>query len=120
MKGIIEYVKKQRSELILLEQRFNTFIESTTDQMNKLESLVRIYTKEPFFEVFLPNNLKVTYIALKSLDGNATASMVSEKTKRQRAVESHYLSLMVVMGLLNKERIGRKVFYYIIKKEGVK
>jgi ArsR family transcriptional regulator, lead/cadmium/zinc/bismuth-responsive transcriptional repressor len=59
----------------------------------------------------LPGHLQKTALALMQLAGKATAADISEKTGRERAVESSYLNQLVVMGLIKKERKGRNTFF---------
>lgn len=60
----------------------------------------------------LPPHLEKTYHALRTL-GKATALQVASQTKRTRAIESVYLNQLVNLGLVDKERIGRKCYYFI-------
>ena len=55
----------------------------------------------------LPDHLRKTYLALKNLDGPASASVVSSLTQRQRAVESSYLNQLVLIGQVEKRKEGR-------------
>jgi len=58
----------------------------------------------------LPSHLLRTYFALETLK-EASASQVSEITKRARAVESSYLNQLVRMGIIDSEKRGSfKVF----------
>ncbi len=60
----------------------------------------------------LPAHLEKTYQALRIL-GKATALQVAGQTKRTRAIESVYLNQLVNLGLVEKERINRKCYYFI-------
>jgi len=62
----------------------------------------------------LPDHLRKTAITLCKI-GEATAAEVAEQTKRARAVESGYLNQLVIMGYLEKERRGRKAYFYVEK-----
>lgn len=59
----------------------------------------------------LPDHLRKTAMTLCKL-GRATATEVSKKTGRARAVESGYLNQLVLMGYLKKKREGRKAYFY--------
>ncbi len=60
----------------------------------------------------LPDHLRKTILILSRLD-RATASQVSNESRRARAIESNYLNQLVVMGYIKKEREGRNVYFYI-------
>lgn len=60
----------------------------------------------------LPPHIQPTFLATRKL-GRVTAQEVADTTGRARAVESAYLNSMVVMGVMEKERVGRTVFFWI-------
>jgi hypothetical protein len=60
----------------------------------------------------LPDHLRKTAIILYKL-GKASASQVSEESRRARAIESSYLNQLVVMGHVKKVRSGRLVYFYM-------
>jgi hypothetical protein len=60
----------------------------------------------------LPDHLRKTFVTLRNLR-RATAKDVAKRTCRARAVESSYLNHLVVMKHVNKERTGRKVYFYV-------
>jgi hypothetical protein len=60
----------------------------------------------------LPDHLRITAEQIVN-QGPSTAQQVCDYTKRARAVESGYLNQLEVMGLLKKERKGRKAYYSI-------
>ena len=60
----------------------------------------------------LPDHLRQTYKVLID-QGEATATQIAEKTRRQRAVESLYLNQLTLMGLTQKSRSGREVLFKI-------
>jgi hypothetical protein len=60
----------------------------------------------------LPDHLRKTAVSLCKL-GDATADQIAEQTKRARAVESGYLNQLVTMGYLQKERRGRRAYFYV-------
>jgi len=75
----------------------------------KLEDL----TKEQLIKILkLPGHLQKTMIAVVELE-EATATMVSEKTGRARAIESSYLNKLVEMGYLRKEKRKRRAYFFL-------
>lgn len=60
----------------------------------------------------LPAHLDKTLQALRLL-GKATAMEVAGQTGRTRAIESVYLNQLVNLGIVEKERIGKKCYYRI-------
>lgn len=67
-------------------------------------------------EIELPAHLYTTYITLINLGGRVQAEHISAVTKKARAIESTYLNQLVVIGVMKKERVGRKVFYMLQEK----
>lgn len=63
----------------------------------------------------LPDHLRTSASTLFEL-GKATADEVSNKTNKERAVESNYLNQLVRMGHVEKLRDGRKVYFHISDK----
>jgi len=66
----------------------------------------------PLLLLELPDNLRSSYMALLQLK-EATAEEVAAITGRRRAIESHYLNILVEMGYIRKRRTGRKVYFYL-------
>lgn len=64
----------------------------------------------------MPDHLRKTAMTVCRL-GRATAQDVANQTHRARAVESGYLNQLVVMGHLEKERVGRKAYFFVEKEE---
>lgn len=64
----------------------------------------------------MPDHLRKTAMAVCRL-GRVTAQDVADQTHRARAVESGYLNQLVVMGHLNKERVGRKAYFFVEKED---
>ena len=58
----------------------------------------------------LPDHLRKTMITLSEM-GQATAAELAEKTGRVRNLESSYLNQLERMGLIERFRKGRKVFF---------
>jgi hypothetical protein len=63
----------------------------------------------------LPDYLRKTMKPMISLK-RATASNIAKITKRARAVESDYLNRLVLLEYLEKERVGREIFFIYKKK----
>ncbi len=61
--------------------------------------------------ISLPAHLRRTAEAVSML-GHATASQLSSRTGRARAVESDYLNQLVAMGHLRRRRVGREIMFY--------
>jgi hypothetical protein len=97
-------------------------IKSIEERLDTLEAMVKIAdTTEPKKNqqgintntlLTLPSSLQKTVLAVQEL-GDATATMVSERTKRDRTVENIYLNQLTRLGFLNKERKGRKIYFNI-------
>jgi hypothetical protein len=64
----------------------------------------------------MPDHLRKTAMTVCRL-GRATADDVAQQTHRARAVESGYLNQLVIMGHLEKERKGRKAYFYVEKED---
>lgn len=62
----------------------------------------------------LPDHLRKTYLVMQ-VHPYSTADDVARETKRARAVESAYLNQLALMGLVQKERQGRKAFFHNTK-----
>ncbi len=62
----------------------------------------------------LPDSLRKSMMAIQEL-GEATAEETAKKTRRTRSVESIYLNQLVRMGLLQRERRGKKVYFSLMK-----
>jgi len=62
----------------------------------------------------LPDHLRKTAVTICALR-NATAADVARETGRARAVESNYLNQLVTMKYIQRERKGKKVYFYVTK-----
>ena len=62
----------------------------------------------------LPNSVSKSLQAMQVL-GEADATAVSQKTGRNRSVESIYLNQLVRLGILTRTRVGKKVFFKFAK-----
>ncbi len=95
-------------EIIVLLKRILEVLERIEQKLDGREKL----TVDPFALLELPDHLRETAMALIKL-GKGTASDVSRITGRGRAIESHYLNILVKLGYAKKKREGRKVIYEI-------
>ncbi len=105
-------------------EKINKNLERINDKLGKLIESIKILEKtsrqrKKKFETLdvmtllsLPDHLRKTIMILSRL-GRATASQVSNESKRARAIESNYLNQLVVMGYIKKLREGRNVYFYI-------
>ena len=62
----------------------------------------------------LPSSLSKSLQAMQFL-GEADASTVSQKTGRNRSVETIYLNQLARLGTLTRSRVGKKVFFKLAK-----
>ena len=62
----------------------------------------------------LPDHLRKTAVAVTALR-RATAADVARETGRARAAESNYLNQLVTMKHIQRERKGKKVYFYVTK-----
>jgi len=60
----------------------------------------------------LPDHLRKTAVTICALR-SATAADVARETGRARAVESNYLNQLVTMKYIQRERKGKKVYFYV-------
>lgn len=78
-------------------------------RVHKLEIEVTLLkTLQPV--LLLPAKLQQTASKLM-VNGRMTAEMASKETRRARAIESSYLNELVTLGVANKERVGRTVWF---------
>jgi len=105
------------NDLIVLLREIRDILIEINKKLNNLQSTFKISVDDinsvdPLILLELPDNLRTSYTVLLKLK-KATAKDVANVTKRGRAIESHYLNTLVKMGYLRKERVGRKVYFYI-------
>ncbi len=97
----IEERLKRLERLVLRDERIPASV-SATASMNVSELLS------------LPDSLRKTMMAIQDLK-EAPAREVAEKSGRTRSVETIYLNQLVRMGLLTRERKGRKIYFKPIR-----
>jgi len=76
------------------------------------ENAVALDSLDAMTLLSLPDHLRKTAVAICKL-GRSTAHDIAGETDRARAVESNYLNQLVMMGLLKRERQGRKVYFQV-------
>jgi DNA-binding transcriptional ArsR family regulator len=81
-------------------------VENVDDKVSTLIQQVKV--PPPLQTVYLSVSIQTTYNALKTFNGPASAEQISEVTGRARAVESMHLNELWRMGLVEKEKQGRK------------
>ena len=108
-----QLLEKIRENLEQLNEKMDVMIEiQKHDQRGIPENLPEALDVMTLLS--LPDHLRKTAISLCKLE-KATANEVSEQTKRARAVESGYLTQLVIMGYMKKEREGRKAYFFVNK-----
>jgi response regulator of citrate/malate metabolism len=104
-------LKKVTDRCVQLEEQIK-LLNKTIDYMSKGKVTIKITDDE----YRLPDTLDRTITALKELKKEASASEISEITKRQRAVESHYLCILEKFGIVASKRYGKvKKFSLLLK-----
>lgn len=104
--GANEYFKALEKRLLSLERRMEE-IESRLHPI--VEDQVALY-------LTVPDSLRKSLFAVSELS-KATADDVCIRTGRHRSIENKYLNELVRAGWLNRERIGKKVYYSLRKKK---
>ena len=119
------------NQLTLINQKLDLMIEINSRLLKMQEEslgetngshLRQIKTKpEPDVMTLLtlPMALRKTVMALYKLE-DATAADIAKVTQRLRAVESASANQLARMGYIKKKRVGRKVYFYIEAKLGMK
>jgi hypothetical protein len=113
--------KHRENKSLKILQQIKEHLESLNDKMVVLIDLQNPAENEhqPLLDasldvmtlLSLPDHLRTTYLTTRRM-GRVTAEDVARETRRARAVESGYLNQLVNMDYLNKERIGRKIYFY--------
>lgn len=108
-------LEKIRESLDRLNEKMEIFIELQKHE-RKQDFIVQDLPEalDVMTLLSLPDHLRKTAVSICKL-GHATAEEVAEQTKRARAVESGYLNQLVLMSYLQKERKGRKAYFYVEK-----
>ena len=97
----------------------NARIRKIDERLKKLEEFYYSFQKVQRRKLLLPKDsnllrlpahLQHTTMILREL-GKATATQLSERTGKSRAVESSYLNELMLLGFATKKRIHRVVTY---------
>jgi len=99
---IVDVLKRIEKILIRIEEKLS---KREYTEISELDSVLLLE---------LPDNLRKTLIELIKLK-EATADEIASITGRGRAIESHYLNILMKMGYIKKRREGRKVIYYRVE-----
>ena len=111
-KNPTQILQKIKESLDRLNEKMEVMIEIQKHSQKENQSIPDVLDVMTLLS--LPDHLRKTAVTISRLE-QATAEEVSEQTKRARAVESGYLNQLVMMGYLEKERRGRKAYFYIEK-----
>jgi DNA-binding transcriptional ArsR family regulator len=108
--------------LILAKLNYiSNLLNSLDSKVNQVLGLVPTVAEDLKEKIFLlPDHLRNTLYALKSLGGEATAAQVSKVTEKARAVESAYLNQLARLGFIRKKRKGRIVYFQLIQPSKIK
>ncbi|MEM3905699.1 MAG: hypothetical protein QXZ17_02350 [Nitrososphaerota archaeon] len=95
-------------------QKMDEVLSNYLGKIYQIESTASYISKksDEAVQKTLPAHLDKTLQALRFL-GKATAMEVASQTGRTRAIESVYLNQLLNLGIVEKERIGRKCYYHI-------
>jgi hypothetical protein len=103
----------------------NSIIEQIFREMrsmsNRLDDMEKCFTNrkvqplklESSELLALPDHLRSTYMTVAS-KGESSATLVSNKTGRTRAIESTYLNKLTLMGWLSKRRDSKTIYFSVI------
>ena len=99
-----KYLDELNCRLDLLEQRISN-IESRFNPV--VEDKMALF-------LTVPDTIRKSLFAVSHLE-RGTADDVSAFTGRHRSIENKYLNELVRAGWLGRERVGKKVYYYLKK-----
>lgn len=113
VKKLLDQLKQLSEKLEDVSKEINTL----KSEFEKLKGNKKVLSrKNRGFDALdlldLPKHLQETAKALTKIS-QGTASDIAKETKKKRAVESDYLNQLVNLGYINKQRKGRKVYFYI-------
>lgn len=107
----VQILEKIKENLEKLNEKMEVMIELQKHGRNEMQPLPDA-PLDVMTLLSMPDHLRKTAMTICRL-GRATAEEVSEQTHRARAVESAYLNQLVTMGHMQKERNGRKAYFYV-------
>ncbi len=99
--------------MMLLERRVNDLEASSRPGRGPIAGFQAIDASGRGFDE-LPSSLIRTLRAMQEL-GEADATAVSQKTERNRSVETIYLNQLVRLGALTRSRAGKRVLFRLAK-----
>ena len=99
-------------DLILASQKKTVPLRSVEEKTAKNE--ISFEALDVMTLLSLPDHLRKTAVTICALR-SATAADVARETGRARAVESNYLNQLVTMKYIQRERKGKKVYFYVSK-----
>lgn len=102
--NIFKYLDDINVRLGTLEQRISS-IESRFSPV--VEDKIALF-------LTVPDTIRKSLFAVSHLE-KGTADEVSAFTGRHRSIENKYLNELVRSGWLGRERVGKKVYYYLKK-----
>jgi hypothetical protein len=108
----LQVLEKIRDSLERLNEKIEVMIELQKSDGKDIRQPLSDAPLDVMTLLSMPDHLRKTAMTLCRM-GRATAEEISQQTKRARAVESAYLNQLVIMGYLNKERNGRKAYFYV-------
>lgn len=95
-----------------------TVLSDIRDEVQKIREILEANQTKPLSEKItnlllrLPDHYRKTIQALLDCGGEATSTMISQKTGRVRPVESSYLnSLLLIVPELKRMRKGRQAWF---------
>ncbi len=100
MEGADDTLKILERRLLALEGRVS---EIESHMFPVVEDRIALY-------LTVPDSLRKSLFAVQELS-RATADEVCARTGRHRSIENKYLNELVREGWLNRERVGKKVYY---------
>jgi len=120
--GVNDQGEGLRSDIEIIKEelkRLSKLVEELTLKVNRIAEAVEVKTAsgnvliEEFPEAGLNERLRPTYeVVLRKLC--VTAEDVVAETGRSRGLESMYLNQLAALGLLSKNRVGKKA-YFVLK-----
>lgn len=112
---------KESKKRELLDNKLNALmariimLEDTVDHLKQTTNHIKEVDLDTIFYE-LPGHLQKTAFILKRHHIPMTATMVARFSKRARAVESSYLNVLAIKGVVKKERVSRTAYFTLLVK----
>jgi len=105
-------------DLMKLCQKLSTRVKELESRISDIEGRFSPVVEDRM-ALFLtvPDTIRKSLLAVSQLE-RCTADDVSVITERHRSIENKYLNELVRAGWLERERIGKKIYYYLKKTSG--